>query len=367
MKLTGDWATNYDLFYQVYVDGSGWQDWVRNGETAGTIGENKDVLAYRAYIVPKSKSMDTSAMKGVVYTVYSDESCTTKVGDITLDETGKGELTVPYQNTYYVKETSAPSRLELNPNVLTLKLDNTGEYTLYTTDKVKDIVNSMSTSASISGFTSDDKQSIKTDSAGHQVYSIDDGTTEANKYQKNPPKIQDTIHYEGLETGKKYLVKSYLYDKDTNQQIEWFDGRTLLPTGGSMASEEGTEIENDFIPTSENGDFTVTFDKVNIYDQSLYKERTGNDYPYYRNIVIYEEIIDPTTGNVIISHKDPNDEEQSLYLQIKNPRTDKPLRFPLANTGGQAGLILLVLAILGGIYLSLQKSLRKQDNTKSKK
>lgn len=343
VKLTGDWANKYDINYQVYVDGNGWTDWVKNGETAGMRKKDMtnlgDVLAYRAYIVSKEQSAFPTAVKGAVYTVYSDSSCTQKVGTITVDEEGNGEATVPYAGTYYVKETSAPEGLELNTDIMTISTSaDKDEYTLSTSDKVKEHRSTLSTTASISGFTPDDKQSIKTDSVGHSVYTIDNALEAAKKYKNKLPKITDTLHYSGLEAGRTYKVVSTLYDKETGDQIK-------------LANNADT-ITSLLTPTSESGDFTVTFDNVNIYNQSLYKERS-NTYPYYRNIVIYEEIIDLTTGNTVVIHKDQNDENQSLYLQIKSPNTDTKTT-PLANTGGTGGWMLLVLILLGGIYVGLR-------------
>ena len=343
VKLTGDWANKYDINYQVYVDGNGWTDWVKNGETAGMRKKDMtnlgDVLAYRAYIVSKEQSAFPTAVKGAVYTVYSDSSCTQKVGTITVDEEGNGEATVPYAGTYYVKETYAPSDLELNTDIMTISTSaDKDEYTLSTSDKVKEHRSTLSTTASISGFTTDDKQSIKTDSAGHSVYTIDNALEAAKKYKNKLPKITDTLHYSGLEAGRTYKVVSTLYDKETGDQIK-------------LANNADT-ITSLLTPTSESGDFTVTFDNVNIYNQSLYKERS-NTYPYYRNIVIYEEIIDLTTGNTVVIHKDQNDENQSLYLQIKSPNTDTKTT-PLANTGGTAGWMLIILAMLGGAYAILK-------------
>lgn len=342
MKLTGDWANNYDLYYQAYVSGTGWTDLVKNGETVGSTSAAKDnentandILGYRAYLVDKPNA-STAKAKGAVYTVYSDANCKTAVGTITVDENGEGETKVKVGNTYYVKETSAPNGLTLDSAIKTVNVSSSGTYNVYSTDMP--VIKELKTTASIPSFTSNDYQDIQTDSAGHSVYTIDNALEAAKKYKNKLPKITDTLHYSGLEAGRTYKVVSTLYDKETGDQIK-------------LANNADT-ITSLLTPTSESGDFTVTFDNVNIYNQSLYKERS-NTYPYYRNIVIYEEIIDLTTGNTVVIHKDQNDENQSLYLQIKSPNTDTKTT-PLANTGGTAGWMLIILAMLGGAYAILK-------------
>ena len=341
MKLTGDWANNYDLYYQAYVSGTGWTDLVKNGEAVGSTSAAKDnentandILGYRAYLVDKPNT-STAKAKGAVYTIYSDANCTMPVGTIAVDENGEGEAKVKVGNTYYVKETSAPDGLTLDSAVKTVNVSSSGTYNVYSTDMP--VIKALTTTAGMSGFTSGTYQDIEKDSSGHSVYTIKDGTKFVN--EKNPPKITDTLHYKGLEKGKNYTVISKLYDKETGEEI-------TLPDG------EDTVTSN-LIPSSDSGDFTVTFDDVNIYYESLYKERNNNEYPYYRNIVIYEDIIDTNTGNAVVSHKDQTDESQSLYLQIKNPNTSKKTK-PLANTGGVGGWMLLVLILLGGIYVGLR-------------
>lgn len=238
--------------------------------------------------------------------------------------------------TYYIKETKAPSGYQLDSTVQ--KVTVASGSTALVNQLNKEYKNTLSTTASMTDFTSDSYQSIQTDSAGHKVYTIDNALEAAKKYKNKLPKITDTLHYSGLEAGRTYKVVSTLYDKETGDQIK-------------LANNADT-ITSLLTPTSESGDFTVTFDNVNIYNQSLYKERS-NTYPYYRNIVIYEEIIDLTTGNTVVIHKDQNDENQSLYLQIKSPNTDTKTT-PLANTGGTAGWMLIILAMLGGAYAILK-------------
>ena len=52
IKLTN--MTGYSVMYRAYVEGEGWQDWVKNGETAGTTGKNLRLEAIQIKIVKNS-------------------------------------------------------------------------------------------------------------------------------------------------------------------------------------------------------------------------------------------------------------------------------------------------------------------------
>ena len=53
IKLTGDLAENYDIYYRVHVQKIGWMDWAKNGETAGTVGQSLRVEALEIKLVEK--------------------------------------------------------------------------------------------------------------------------------------------------------------------------------------------------------------------------------------------------------------------------------------------------------------------------
>jgi|GEM_PF-3381580 len=56
IELTGDDADNYDIYYCVHVQDYGWLNWAKNGETAGTTGLSKRLEAIRISIVKKGSS-----------------------------------------------------------------------------------------------------------------------------------------------------------------------------------------------------------------------------------------------------------------------------------------------------------------------
>lgn len=61
---------------------------------------------------------DEYSFEGAQYTVYSDSNCTKKVGVITLNAGGYGELdNLKADTDYWFKETKAPENYELNPEI----------------------------------------------------------------------------------------------------------------------------------------------------------------------------------------------------------------------------------------------------------
>ena len=39
IKLSDKLSEKYDIYYRTHVQNIGWMDWVKNGETAGTVGQ----------------------------------------------------------------------------------------------------------------------------------------------------------------------------------------------------------------------------------------------------------------------------------------------------------------------------------------
>jgi uncharacterized protein YjdB len=53
MELTGTQAENFDVYYRVHVQNSGWKGWDKNGELAGTQGLSLQVEAIGIVLVDK--------------------------------------------------------------------------------------------------------------------------------------------------------------------------------------------------------------------------------------------------------------------------------------------------------------------------
>lgn len=55
IKLKGSIASRYDVVYRAYIQGVGWQRRAFNGDTAGVIGQGKNIRAVRIKVVEKTK------------------------------------------------------------------------------------------------------------------------------------------------------------------------------------------------------------------------------------------------------------------------------------------------------------------------
>ena len=72
IKLTGNIAKLYDVYYCAYVRGYGWLDWAKNGETSGSTGKGLALSGVRVKLAKKGaaapKSLATGAWKKTVNT-----------------------------------------------------------------------------------------------------------------------------------------------------------------------------------------------------------------------------------------------------------------------------------------------------------
>ena len=55
IKLTGDLAAKYDIYYRVHVGGVGWLDWASNDQIAGTVGYSKNLEAIEIKLAEKGQ------------------------------------------------------------------------------------------------------------------------------------------------------------------------------------------------------------------------------------------------------------------------------------------------------------------------
>lgn len=90
------------------------------------------LIKYDTHTGSTTTTSDEYSFAGAQYTVYSDEKCTKKVGVITLDEDGYGELDGLKTDTdYWFRETKAPANYELNSEIRYAHLDNPNDVTEY--------------------------------------------------------------------------------------------------------------------------------------------------------------------------------------------------------------------------------------------
>jgi len=68
IKLTGNLANSYDIYYRVHVQDIGWMGWAKNGGTAieaGTVGLSLRIEAMQIYLVPKTGVAPGNTFKGI--------------------------------------------------------------------------------------------------------------------------------------------------------------------------------------------------------------------------------------------------------------------------------------------------------------
>lgn len=98
--------------------------------------------------------------------------------------------------------------------------------------------------------------------------------------------INDIVTYTNLNPGEEYYLTGVLYDTDTGEIYKDAEGKTYTVT-------------ETFVAVGENGEETITFKDVMV---PLTKT----------SIVVFEELHEATTGALIISHADLNDEQQTV-------------------------------------------------------
>ena len=114
------------------IESSGSEGVVINNKTDGKTATAMNMSAFRitktdvtfeidkyntdGNLVGKS-SVDNST---AVYGIYSDKSCTKKVGEIAIGADGTGKIQLP-DSTYYAKELKAPTGYSIDPTVYTIK------------------------------------------------------------------------------------------------------------------------------------------------------------------------------------------------------------------------------------------------------
>ncbi len=55
IKLTGEMADHYDIYYRAQVEELGWLEWVKDGKEAGTTGKGYRLESLEIKLVPKTE------------------------------------------------------------------------------------------------------------------------------------------------------------------------------------------------------------------------------------------------------------------------------------------------------------------------
>lgn len=55
IKLTGEMADHYDIYYRAQVEELGWLEWVKDGKEAGITGKGYRLESLEIKLVPKTE------------------------------------------------------------------------------------------------------------------------------------------------------------------------------------------------------------------------------------------------------------------------------------------------------------------------
>ena len=66
IKLTGEMAEHYDVYYRVHAQSYGWLGWAKNGDPAGTAGYAKRLEGIQIVLVPKGGAAPSNSYGGII-------------------------------------------------------------------------------------------------------------------------------------------------------------------------------------------------------------------------------------------------------------------------------------------------------------
>lgn len=270
-RQTNPTLISYMQRYQVYVAYNSQQDivWVEE-QQKGSVNLKKESAN------PEMTDGNSCySLEGATYGVYKEQTCTTKVADLTTDAQGNSNTIEVDAGTYYVKETKAPKGFVLDKKVHPITVTAGKSAVL----KVKDLP--------------------QLDPVGVLLGKIDKET--------NQNKPQGSASLEGAE----FTVKYYKTE----------------PTGMQDPAEQGKTPERTWVfRTNENG-FCYYEEKYKISGDELYLSPTKNPSIPLGIVTIQETkapegyLLNPEVYVVPISSTNNGSEFVETYNQPKIPET----------------------------------------------
>ena len=266
-------------------------------------------------LVGKS-SVDNST---AVYGIYSDKSCTKKVGEITIGADGTGKIQLP-DSTYYAKELKAPTGYSIDPTVYTIKAGKNKVTEDFKTGTIK--INKTAEDGIISG------REFKI------TYSYNGKSlSETAKTNANGIATFDELRVYDMSTGKAITYTVSEINVDTRYEVPKAQNVTL--TSGDVDLTVNVKFNNQLKTGSikinkqsedgENGgrEFTVTG------NGKTYTISTGeNGIALLENIPVYDSNNEKITytiseKNVPIKYVIPADQTATLTADATTTKTFK--------------------------------------------
>ena len=313
------------------IESSGSEGVVINNKTDGKTATAMNMSAFRitktdvtfeidkyntdGNLVGKS-SVDNST---AVYRIYSDKSCTKKVGEITIGADGTGKIQLP-DSTYYAKELKAPTGYSIDPTVYTIKAGKNKVTEDFKTGTIK--INKTAEDGIISG------REFKI------TYSYNGKSlSETAKTNANGIAAFDDLRVYDMSTGKAITYTVSEINVDTRYEVPKAQNVTL--TSGDVDLTVNVKFNNQLKTGSikinkqsedgENGgrEFTVTG------NGKTYTISTGeNGIALLENIPVYDSNNEKITytiseKNVPIKYVIPADQTATLTADATTTKTFK--------------------------------------------
>ena len=313
------------------IESSGSEGVVINNKTDGKTATAMNMSAFRitktdvtfeinkyntdGNLVGKS-SVDNST---AVYGIYSDKSCTKKVGEITIGADGTGKIQLP-DSTYYAKELKAPTGYSIDPTVYTIKAGKNKVTEDFKTGTIK--INKTAEDGIISGR----KFKITYSYNGKSL-------SETAKTNANGIATFDELRVYDMSTGKAITYTVSEINVDTRYEVPKAQNVTL--TSGDVDLTVNVKFNNQLKTGSikinkqsedgENGgrEFTVTG------NGKTYTISTGeNGIALLENIPVYDSNNEKITytiseKNVPIKYVIPADQTATLTADATTTKTFK--------------------------------------------
>ena len=173
-----------------------------------------------------------------------------------------------------------------------------------------------------------------------------DSTNDHFAYADGSVIITDTVHYKGVVPGREFIVHGILMDKNT---------------GDALVDSNGETVENSvvFTPDASEGDVEVRFE----FDAS---DLAGLDVVVFEDLYRIDAVTSrqpdengdsedvPSTQRLVASHKDINDEGQTVNIRANDLASDQ-IASDLVQTGTMIGGGVLAAAVVGGTIYEIRK------------
>lgn len=196
----------------------------------------------------------------------------------TVDAFGKLRTVVPY-GTLKVTEVQAPEKYDITPVVYYRTLDDNGTEVV---DQVELPI--------------DENPKVEMDTVA-----IDTDTNSHNGFTSAKTCVSDTITYSNLTGSKEYTIKGMLIKKSDGSKIPLLneDGTILKDTKGNQATEKSVTMT---AGANGSGHYSI---KYYFNSNGLEKD----------SVVAYAFIYDKATGELLGSHEDINDADQTVSFR----------------------------------------------------